>query len=252
MTRLVWVMDPETAAHVTTLFDRATSPRRGGPRFVTGNTAEVAARIIEDPRTTDQLASDVFVDLLRAGADADSSQLLGSGAPVVNVIVTQKDADAGASADGTPAAGIGYIEGQSVPVSIATIERLQCAGIVLQATLDTTQQPLDLGREQRLFNRKQRRMLALTNGGCMVPGCTCPPSWTEAHHLKYWARDNGATNIGNGILLCRFHHLLLHNNRWEITQDNNHDYWLIPPTDVDPKRTPRPMHSKNPALRRPA
>ena len=34
MTRILWLLDPESAAIVTEVYDRATSPRRGGPRFV--------------------------------------------------------------------------------------------------------------------------------------------------------------------------------------------------------------------------
>jgi hypothetical protein len=76
MTRLIWMMDPETAATITTLYDRATSPRRGGPRFINADDAATAEQILRDHRTTEQLASDTFTNLLRHGADADSSQLL--------------------------------------------------------------------------------------------------------------------------------------------------------------------------------
>ena len=51
--RLIWEMDPETAAQVGDIRDRATSPRRGGPRFT--DSAD-AARIASDPRSTEQLA----------------------------------------------------------------------------------------------------------------------------------------------------------------------------------------------------
>ncbi|QHO69212.1 DUF222 domain-containing protein [Marisediminicola antarctica] len=87
MARLVWDLDPETSASVGELYDRATSPRRGGPRFVSADAEAQEQCILADTRTTEQLASDVFVQLLRQGADADSSQLLGSGAPVVRVLV---------------------------------------------------------------------------------------------------------------------------------------------------------------------
>ena len=47
-TRLVWMTDPETAAGVTNLCDRAISPRRGGPRFVGGDDATTADRLLDD------------------------------------------------------------------------------------------------------------------------------------------------------------------------------------------------------------
>ena len=40
-----------------------------------------------DDRSTEQLASATFTELLRHGAAADSSQLLGSRAPVVRILI---------------------------------------------------------------------------------------------------------------------------------------------------------------------
>lgn len=240
MTRANWLMDPETSAVFLTLFDRATSPRRGGPRFVAEPDSAAAQAILADERTTEQLASDVFLELLRQGAAADSSELLGSGGATISVHVTR------AALDGR--SGHGYVEGQTAAVSIETIERLACAGEVVDIAFDGAGQPLDLGREQRLFNRRQRRALAARDGGCMAPGCDRPPSWTEAHHIKHWARDGGRTDIADGILLCRHHHLLFHNNGWEIEREGG-GYLLIPPGAVDPDRAPIRLESKNPLRR---
>ena len=230
MSRLTWDLDPETAAIVGEVYDRATSPRRGGPRF----DSVQATRIADDSRTTEQLASDVFVDLLRAGSDADSSQLLGSGAPAVRVIVT-----ATALADGV---GHGRLEGHADPVSIETVERLACSGGTIAVRFDEHGQPLDVGREQRLFTTRQRIALAVRDGGCRWPGCERPPSWTEAHHVDHWARDGGKTDVADGVLLCRHHHLLLHNNHWEIERRPD-GLWLMPP---GAGRDPLPM--RDPAV----
>ena len=223
LSRLTWDLDPETAAQVGDLYDRATSPRRGGPRFDSPD----STRIADDPRTTEQLASDVFLQLLRAGSDADSSQLLGSGAPSLRVLVS---------------ADRGHIEGQHDPVSTETVDRLRCTGTVTPITVRDGQ-PIDVGREQRLYTHRQRIALAARDGGCRWPGCDRPPSWTEAHHIDHWARDNGKTDVANGILLCRHHHLLLHNRHWHITRDGP-DYQLL-----SPNGELRPMPSKSPAMR---
>jgi hypothetical protein len=228
LSRLTWDMDPETAALIGDVYDRATSPRRGGPRF----DSPEAHRIADDPRTTEQLASDVFLHLVQAGADADSSELLGSGAPSLRVLVS---------------ADRGHIEGQHDPVSTETVERLRCSGSTLSITVRDGQ-PIDVGREQRLYTRRQRIALAARDGGCRWPGCDRPPSWTEAHHINHWARDNGRTDVADGILLCRHHHLLSHNNHWEITRDGD-EYWLVPPPEQDPLQRPRPMPSSSPAMR---
>ncbi|MES2094529.1 MAG: DUF222 domain-containing protein [Actinomycetota bacterium] len=239
MTRLVWVMDPETAATVTDLYDRATSPRRGGPRFVSGDDAATAERLAADDRTTEQLASDTFAELLRHGAAADSTQLLGSGAPIVRILVTANTLQT--------RTGHGFIDGQTDPIDIATVERLACTGHTQTITLDPAGSPLNLGREHRLYTKQQRVALAARDGGCMFPDCDRPASWCECHHIAHWARDNGRTDLADGILLCRHHHLLIHNNQWEIRRHNT-DYWLIPPPDIDHQRTPIRMHSRSRAL----
>jgi len=298
MGRLVWDMDPETYATVLELNTRATSPKRG-VRFVAGDDKETAERILNDPRSIGQLASDTFLGLLQAGADADSTQLLGSGGAAIRVIVTKKTLETGGVAGrtggsgdlarttgdagpgttgpaGTPAAdgaagstgvagaaatagaadggdgpaftpGHGHIEATGAPLTAATIQRLSCDGATTEVTIDAFGQPLDVGREHRTFTPKQRIALAIRDGGCVFGDCDKEPSMTEAHHIVPWSQG-GRTDLANGILLCKFHHLLIHNNGWEIYRVGT-DYFLVPPKDVDPQQRPRPMPSKSAAMR---
>ena len=219
MTRIVWLLDPESAAVVTQVYDRATSPRRGGPRFVDPERQAAASALCDDPRSTEQVASDAFVELLRQSATLDPTVLMKGGEPAARVLVTAAALEKGS--------GHGVLEsGESV--SIATVERLACADGVLPVILDATGQVLDFGREQRLYTRNQRRALTVRDGGCMWPGCDRPPSWTEAHHIRQWSRDHGRTDLADGILLCRHHHLRLHNDKWEIVRRSGR-YWLQPP-----------------------
>jgi hypothetical protein len=239
-TKLVWTMDPETAAIVRDLYDRATSPKLGGVRFVSAERKALADQILRDERTPEQLASDDFTQLLRLGADADPRFLLRSGAPVVRVAATRTAVDS--------RHGLVRIEGQSAPVSISTLERMTCEGETRSVIFDETGKVLDFGREQRFFTRRQKEALALMWGGCAAPGCDRPPSWSEAHHIVFWARDRGKTDLADGILLCRHHHLLFHNNGWEIRRDANRKYWLIPPSGGDEHRDPIQLVSKSRTL----
>jgi hypothetical protein len=256
-TKLVWIMDPETAATVRDLYDRTTSPKLGGVRFVSAERQARADEILADERTPDQIASDGFEQLLKLGADADPRFLLGSGAPVIRLTATKAAFERGrgsALEGGTGSAfaratGLARIEGQVAPVSISTAWRLKCDAGQTGIVFDESGKALDFGREQRFFTRKQKEVLAIIWGGCACPGCDRPPSWTEAHHIVFWARDEGKTDIADGILLCRHHHLLFHNNGWEIQRDKNSKYWLIPPLEQDPNRTPIELVSKNPAMR---
>ena len=70
----------------------------------------------------------------------------------------------------------------------------------------------------------------------MCPDCDRPASWCEYHHILFWARDTGRTDLADAILLCRHHHLLLHTKGSEIRRDNT-DYWLIPPPTIDQRST---------------
>ncbi|TBN56369.1 HNH endonuclease [Glaciihabitans arcticus] len=237
MVKLIWLLDPESAATVLEVYDRATSPRRGGPRFVSGPNKDHADRITADPRSTAQIASDTFVHLIDAGSTVDDSQLLGSGGPVIRIL-TPSSINGSNEEDSH-----GFIEGQPDPIGSDTLERLACTGATTRVTITDTG-PLDVGREQRLFTRKQRIALAARDGGCMWPGCDRPASWTEAHHIDHWKDDHGSTDINDGILLCTFDHLTLHNNKWKIIRHGT-TYGLIPPPDIDPHQTAIQLHSKS-------
>jgi hypothetical protein len=220
MKRLVWDYDPETAGIVDEVYDRATSPRRGGPRFVDPEQEQRAAALERDERSTEQIASDAFAELLRQAAAADPTVLVGKGVPAVRVLVS-----ADALATGI---GHGVIEGSQESLSIASVQRLACAQGTRTALLDSVGNVLDLGREQRLYSATQRVALAIRDGGCLWPACDRPPSWTEAHHIDHWARDGGRTDIQRGVLLCRHHHLRLHNEGWAIRRREGR-FWLEPP-----------------------
>lgn len=243
MTRATWLLDPESAAHVRELVDRAISPKRRTVQFDDPSDAEKAARIADDERTPEQYASDALLHLLVAGADADSSMMLGTGAPSVRVLVTARDLTAG-SGSGSLEAATGQTQG--AVVALPTVQRLLCGGTQTPILIGSTGQPLDVGRSQRLFTARQRVALAARDGGCRWPGCERPPSWCEAHHIEHWQRDGGQTDVDVGVLLCRHHHLLLHDHGWSIRRvGQSHGYELVPPVDVDPHQRPRSMPSRS-------
>ncbi|WP_157156513.1 HNH endonuclease signature motif containing protein [Diaminobutyricimonas sp. LJ205] len=238
-----YIIDPdlESAAFWDAVYDTLTSPRRGGPRFTSEADKAWAEGVATDPRSTEQYLHDAITELLRIGTAVDPTKpVIGPKPPAVRVLVSL-----GALEERT---GHGWIEGTDTPVSIETVERVACTQGTIPIVFNDDGQVLNLGREQRLFSPKQRIALAARDGGCMDPDCDRPAAWTEAHHVKHWRRDEGNTDIADGILLCRYHHLLFHNNHWEIHYRDGH-YWLIPPPDIDPEQTPRLMRSKSAALR---
>jgi 5-methylcytosine-specific restriction protein A len=62
------------------------------------------------------------------------------------------------------------------------------------------------------------------------------------HHIRWWERDRGPTDLDNGVLLCTGCHHRIHDDGWEIRVDGagrEATVWLIPPPWIDPARTPR-------------
>ncbi len=184
----------------------------------------------------------LFYELVTAGAEVAPTRLLGRGAPAVRVTITERELRA--------RTGHGRLQGGQLAVSIETVERLACTQGTIPIVFDEHGQPLDVGREHRLFTARQRIALTERDGGCRWTGCERQPSWCEAHHSEHWARDGGRTDVADGLLLCRHHHLLLHDQHWEIERrgPERSEYWLIPPPG-HPDPVPRRLESRSLGLR---
>lgn len=88
---------------------------------------------------------------------------------------------------------------------------------------------LDLGRTTRFANRAQRRALAARDGGCAFPGCGRPHQLAQAHHIIWWERG-GLTDLDNLVLLCPFHHVLIHTGLFSVeTIDHQPVFRRTPP-----------------------
>ncbi|MFF1634744.1 DUF222 domain-containing protein [Leifsonia sp. NPDC058248] len=134
--------------------------------------------------------------------------------------------------------GTGEIDGVRSPVSAGTVRRMAADASMIPVVLGGGSEVLDLGRARRLFSRAQRIALAERDGGCAWPGCPHPPSYTEAHHIRWWDAHTGPTDLTNGVLLCGAHHHRIHDDGWEIRMVDGLPAF-IPPAHVDPHRRPR-------------
>jgi hypothetical protein len=235
-----WRLPAEEGMVIASAFDDLLSPRRGGPRFVRLEEKALADEVFADVRTTEQIAADALVDMIRLAVDADPGTFFGRRRPAVRVIVTEAHVRA--------RSGHGYIEGHSDPVSFATIERHLCDTGAIAIGFDDDGQCVNVGRNKRFFTERQRTGMAVRDGGCMAVGCDRPPSYCEAHHIDQWARDDGKTDIADGILFCRRHHLWMHNNGWQVIRVGG-SYFMRPPASVDPDRELIPLRSRNPLMK---
>jgi hypothetical protein len=229
------LFEPESAMVLKAAFDGIIAPRRGGPRFVDKERAAQQEKLsAEDTRTVPQMMVDALVDLVQVAVQTPEGAVLTGGKGQVTIHTLGQ-------ADGT--VGAGYFEGHLDAASQEIVERYLCS------TDSTTVGfehgiPVDSSTDQRLFNRRQRRVLAARWGGCAFPDCDRPPSWTEAHHIRPWAFGNHKTETIDGVLLCRHHHMLIHNNGWMIVRVGI-DYSLHAPDG-----TITFLESKSPLYRR--
>lgn len=239
------VFDDAAFAFWQSVLDAALRPRRGGPRFMTDEERAAAAQLVEDPRTNDQLAYDLITDLFRAGATAEAKDVFGARQAGVRVVTVVDAADGTARRDAFGRLlGVAHTEDGAITLPGSVLERTMCETGILPVTLDVFGNPLDVGRERRLFTPQQRIALAARDGGCMWPGCDRPPAMTEAHHIDEWVRDEGKTDIDRGILLCSFHHVHLHMTGMRIEREGKGRFVLLPP----PGETSAPieLRSKSP------
>ncbi|THJ68618.1 DUF222 domain-containing protein [Arthrobacter echini] len=122
-------------------------------------------------------------------------------------------------------------------LSARSIRELACDADILPLVLGGSGQILDIGRAQRLFPPHLRRALVARDKGCAFPDCTVPATWCEAHHIVPWAAG-GTTNIHDGVLLCSWHHHVLHEGQWSVEPVHGIP-WFKPPKYLDPDRALR-------------
>ncbi|WP_243061818.1 HNH endonuclease signature motif containing protein [Humibacter sp. RRB41] len=238
---LLAVADDESGVFLTQLFDLALSPRRGGPRFMSSEDRAWENALSEDPRSNTQLMFDTFIQVVRDGAGCDESSVFRGKRPGVRVITVVDTVGVDGVHDDEHD---GVLEGSADAVPAAFIQATACDCGIVPITVDRSGRALNLGRTQRTFSAAQRVVLAARDGGCLWPGCEIPAWQTEAHHNNEWEADHGRTDIADGVLLCKFHHLNLHNNRWRIRRRGT-EYELVPPPVPGAVRRPIPLRPKS-------
>lgn len=222
MTELRAVLDPESAGVVVAAIDGIV----GAQLHANRKNADPA---LADGRDLPTLRLDALVDIARHALSCERS-LPGLRSTTLVVRTTLEELTSGL--------GTAEIDGIAECLSASAARRLAASAEIIPVVLGGASEVLDLGRARRGFSRAQRIALAERDGGCAWPGCPHPPGYTEAHHLDWWERDDGPTDLSNGILLCSGCHHRIHDNGWQIEISDNVP-WFIPPPSVDPSRTPR-------------
>ena len=123
-------------------------------------------------------------------------------------------------------------------VSAETVRRLGCDAAVVRLVEDTRGRPLGVGRTSRTVPHWLRRAVVRRDRGrCRFPSC-CVRRFVDAHHIWHWA-DGGPTDLDNLVLLCRFHHRLVHEVGYSIRVEGPGELtFLRPDATVVPDAAP--------------
>ncbi len=138
-------------------------------------------------------------------------------------------------------------------MSAHAIRRLACDADIIPTVLGSDGQILDVGRSQRLVTPAQWMALIARDRHCAFPGCNRMPLACDAHHIVHWA-DGGTTALDNMIMLCRHHHMVIHNSPWTVHIDlpTGQPVWTPPqrrakpPGSIPPTSPPPPPTTTSP------
>ena len=242
-------LDPLTAAGIKTAIDalvtaalrqqrgvgstgRSTSDQAAwdsidGACVVSGGDAHDGRSAIDDTRTISQMQADALADLVTHNLGCSSADT----ALATTTTVVRMDVEG--LIDGL---GRATIDGIDQPISAASARLLATDGEFLPLVLGEASVPLDMGRRARLFSKEQRLALGERDGGCA--SCGQNIRYAHAHHIRWWERDGGPTDLDNGVMLCSFCHHMIHRDGWGIAIRAG-TVWFTPPPHIDPLQKPR-------------
>ena len=174
--------------------------------------------------------ADALLDVARVFVATAPEDRSGEDRTLVVVHVSAENLARGVPA-GTaqPAEAVCHVAGVG-PGEAATAQRLACDNPILSGIVDKHGNVLALGRTRRLVSRAQRRALMIRDGMCQYPGCH-QTRHLKAHHRVPWI-TGGRTDLDNLILLCQWHHTVVHEGGVTITADG--EGWMFTKPDGQP------------------
>ena len=176
--------------------------------------ALVRANSPDDTRTRDQQRADALVDLVGLARTHEALPATGAARPEILVHAPVGALLPAGDLPPRPAAAPATL-GDGTPLHPAAFDRVACDARFRRLLVDPRAVPVELGRATRQVPASLRKYVALRDGGCRYPGCPRAVAFCEAHHVVFW-RHGGATSADNLVLLCRYHHHLVHERHHEV------------------------------------
>jgi hypothetical protein len=210
LVKLEIVVTPDESTLILDAIERARedlTPRLLAAATVTGATAATdESKSVAAPRPS---AVDALLHLVSNAIthQTNSAEPI-SGTPSEIVIHVDRDLT---ESDGTLSARLE----DGTPVSAETLRRVCCDAGIVPAAVDDQGAVLDVGRRTRAIPSAIRRALWIRDQGCRFPGCM-NQRYIHGHHIKHWLHG-GPTSLDNLVLLCAWHHRLLHEAGFSAT-----------------------------------
>jgi Domain of unknown function (DUF222)/HNH endonuclease len=113
-------------------------------------------------------------------------------------------------------------------ITAETARRLACDCRWQLVAEDGNGDIVRLGRTTRQVPAWLVRQLRRRDRGCRFVGCG-RTRWLHAHHINHWS-NGGPTDPDNLVLLCGFHHRLIHEGGWTISAGRGGDVLITRPT----------------------
>jgi hypothetical protein len=168
----------------------------------------------EDAYHTDARRADALVALCSERIVSDPDQDRAS-------VVIHAQLDTLLSGDGAH-----EVEG-APPMHHETLKRVLCNARVQTVIEDRAGEIVGLGRVSREPAPWMLRQVRYRDKECRFPGCGAR-RFTQAHHIEWW-RDGGRTDLQNLLLICSFHHKLVHEYGWRVKREPDGTVtWLQP------------------------
>ena len=194
--------------------------------------------------------SDLSIDARRADAlvALASARIARDPDPDRATIVLHASVESLSSPDGSC-----ELEGGGI-VHAEVARRLACSGRVQTVVEDDAGRVVHLGQMTREPPAWMMRQLRYRDPGCVFPGCGTR-RFTHAHHIVWWNKG-GATDLDNLVLVCSFHHKLVHEYGWSLRRDPGGAVsWFQPegsryragPGPPEPAKPPEPPGPPEPA-----
>ena len=197
-------------ADVAELIDATVSARVEETLAEAGHTdRSIAERVAERGGWT-AVRADAAVELLGGSAEPQQVTL------DIELAVNPNNSNAGDDRDRDLAeSAVLAVSGARLPAQVA--RRYACDATAQLTVVDNTNgEVIGIGRRSRVVPRwLRRRVERRDDHTCQFPSCTSNRR-LHTHHIIHW-EDNGPIDLNNLLLLCSFHHHLVHEGGWNLT-----------------------------------